>query len=86
MQVQQANPEELKTQLYEKRNERSILYYYGKRWPSIHHTQMKIGCCKLKYDLYYKRHVIDESSCGCGVNMKIRITISGIVQIVLLIC
>ena len=41
-------------------------FYYGKWWPSIHRSWMRIGCSKLKYDLCFKLHVIEESSCDCG--------------------
>ena len=43
-----------------------LLYYYGARWPSVHHARMKIGCSKLKYDLCYNLHVIDSPQCTCG--------------------
>ena len=45
---------------------RTLLFYYGKRWPSIHHTRMRIGCSKLNYDLCSNLHVINNMSCQCG--------------------
>lgn len=45
---------------------RTLLFYYGKRWPSIHHTRMRIGCSKLNYDLCSNLHVINDMSCLCG--------------------
>jgi len=60
-----ASVEEFKTAILEKTN-CNILYYYGKRWPSIHHARMRIGCSKLKSDLYNNLHVIDNPVCDCG--------------------
>ena len=42
------------------------LYYYGERWPSVHHARMRIGCSKLKNDLCNNLHVIDNANCNCG--------------------
>ena len=42
------------------------LYYYGERWPSIHHARMRIGCSKLRNDLCNNLRVIDNSNCDCG--------------------
>ena len=47
-------------------NQINILYYYGDRWPQIHHARMRIGCSKLNNDLTNKLHVIDNASCACG--------------------
>ena len=44
----------------------NILYYYGKRWPSVHHSRIRIGCSKLKFDLCYNLHVVDDPICACG--------------------
>ena len=43
-----------------------ILYFYGERWPSVHHSRLRIGCSKLNYDLCCKLHVIDNPACRCG--------------------
>jgi hypothetical protein len=48
------------------RREKNILYFYGQRWPSVHHSRMRIGCSKLNSDLYFHLHVIDNPSCSCG--------------------
>ena len=44
----------------------NVLYYYGQRWPSVHHARLRIGCSKLKYDLCYNLHVIENPNCTCG--------------------
>ncbi len=46
--------------------ERNLLYYYGQRWASIHHTRLRMGCSALGYHLRYKLYVSDDSSCQCG--------------------
>ena len=47
-----------------------VLYYYGERWPSIHHARMRLGCSKLNYDLCYNLHVINSSECSCGAMIE----------------
>ena len=42
------------------------LYYVGKRFPSIHHARMRIGCSKLNAHLHYNLHVIPSPQCQCG--------------------
>ena len=42
------------------------LYYYGERWPAIHHARLRTGCSKLNSDLFHNLHVIDSPSCQCG--------------------
>ena len=42
------------------------IYYYGKRWPSIHHARLRIGCSKLNSHLHYNLHVIPSPNCSCG--------------------
>ena len=45
----------------------NILYYYGQRWPSIHHSRIRLGCSSLNFDLYYNLHIPDVSpQCICG--------------------
>ncbi len=46
--------------------ELQVLYYYGERWPAVHHARLRIGCSKLNSDLCYNLHVIDEPACTCG--------------------
>jgi hypothetical protein len=48
------------------KNFRMPLYYYGKRWPGVHHARMRMGCSALNYDLHYNLHVRDDKSCACG--------------------
>ena len=48
------------------KNETNILYFYGQRWPSVHHARMRIGCSKLNSDLFYNLHVVNSPSCSCG--------------------
>jgi len=61
-----ASLEQFKNAIFEKSN-CNVLYYYGKRWPSIHHARIRLGCSKLKSDLCYNLHVIDEPMCDCGL-------------------
>ena len=44
----------------------NVLYYYGERWPSVHHARIRIGCSKLNADLCYRLHVKDSPACSCG--------------------
>ena len=46
--------------------ETCVWYYYGKRWASVHHARIRLGCSKLRADLYYRHHVIDNPNCSCG--------------------
>ncbi len=48
------------------RNELQVLYYYGERWPCVHHARIRIGCSKLNNDLFNNLHVVDSPSCICG--------------------
>ena len=50
--------------------ETNILYYYGKRWASIHHARIRMGCSLLNYDLCYKVYVTDNPACRCGASME----------------
>ncbi len=59
-----------KKQFVGERRELQIIYYYGKRWPSVHHARMRIGCSKLNYDLFYNLHVVDAPSCNCGAELE----------------
>ena len=47
-----------------------IIYYYGKRWASIHHSRLRMGCSLLNYDLCYKVYVRDDPSCNCGAPLE----------------
>ena len=44
----------------------NTLYYYGERWPAIHHARLRTGCSKLNCDLFHNLHVTDSPSCQCG--------------------
>jgi hypothetical protein len=46
------------------------LYYYGERWPQVHHARLRIGCSKLNNDLYNNLHVIDHKHCECGYHTE----------------
>jgi len=46
------------------------LYYYGERWPSVHHARMRIGCSKLNNDLCYNLHVVNNPTCECGAPVE----------------
>ena len=50
--------------------ETNILYYYGKRWASIHHARIRMGCSLLNYDLCYRVYVTDNPACRCGASME----------------
>ena len=39
---------------------------FGKRWPSVHHARLRIGCSGLNGDLSLNLHVIDSPKCQCG--------------------
>ena len=41
-------------------------FYYGERWPAVHHARIRIGCSKLNSDLCYNLHVINNPTCQCG--------------------
>ena len=57
---------DLKMLLKKESVEKSILYYYGKRWASVHHARLRMQCSKLNYDLCCKLYVLDNPSCRCG--------------------
>ena len=48
----------------------NALYYYGQRWPSVHHSRLRMGCSKLNFDLCYSLHVKDDPSCRCGARFE----------------
>ena len=50
--------------------EANILFYYGQRWPAIHHARIRMGCSLLHYDLCYSVHVIEDPSCSCGAVLE----------------
>jgi hypothetical protein len=47
-------------------NDLTVLYFYGERWPCNNHARMRIECSKLKADLCYNLHVVNNPSCTCG--------------------
>jgi hypothetical protein len=59
-----------KAKLLPKPNILSISYYYGKRWPNIHHARIRMGCSGLNSDLCLNLHVRDSPSCRCGWYME----------------
>ena len=60
----------LKLKLHPELNDLLPLYYYGNRWPAVHHARMRIGCSKLNSDLHFNLHVVDNPSCPCGHNLE----------------
>ena len=45
---------------------RKEILYYGRRWPSIHHARMRLGCSILKSHIFNNLHVVNEQWCACG--------------------
>ena len=39
-------------------------------WAQVHHSRLRMGCSKLKADLFYKLHVIDNCTCACGYHIE----------------
>ena len=62
--------DQFKTNIKQNKDEANILYYYGERWPSIHHARLRLGCSKLNYDLCYNLKVIDNPCCTCGAETE----------------
>ena len=63
--------EQFKFYLHEKKNKKNTLYYYGKHWPQVHHSHIKIGCSNLKHDLCFNLHVINDPICECGADIEV---------------
>ncbi len=57
---------EFKQLLYLNEHKPNKLYYFGERFPSIHHARLRIGCSGLNDDLCTKLHVVSDSICECG--------------------
>ena len=51
-------------------DEHQVLYYYGDRWPSVHHARMRMGCSKLNSDLFNNLHVLDSPWCHCRASSE----------------
>jgi len=62
--------ESFKRHLKPPKTDLNTLYYYGQRWPAVHHTRMRLGCSKLNYDLCFNLRVIDRSTCRCGAHLE----------------
>ena len=60
----------LKSSLKKDLPERNILYYYGKRWASVHHSRLRMRCSKLNFDLCCKLYVRDSPACRCGASRE----------------
>ncbi len=58
--------EKFRQSIKKQSHELLVLYYYGKRWPSVHHARMRMGCSKLNFDLFHNLHVVDTDKCECG--------------------
>ena len=56
----------LKISLKKKSPDKPTLYYYGKRWASVHHSRLRMECSKLNFDLCYRLYVSDSPACRCG--------------------
>ena len=50
----------------EKKDPMKELLYYGHRWPSVHHSRIRMGCSKLNSHLHYNLHVVPSPQCPCG--------------------
>ena len=53
-----------------KRRDKPTLYYFGERFPAVHHARMRIGCSKLQSDLCFNLHVSDNPLCHCGTAVE----------------
>ena len=62
--------EEFKRKFKPEQTELLLLYYYGERWPSVHHARMRLRCSKLNDDLCNHLHVVDNPSCSCGAEVE----------------
>ena len=62
--------EQFKFYLHERKTEKNMLFYYGKRWPQVHHSRIRIGCSNLKNDLCFNLHVINDPTCECGAEAE----------------
>ena len=60
----------LKLVLKKESTEKCILYYYGKRWASVHHSRLRMQCSKLNYDLCCKLYVLDNPACRCSASRE----------------
>ena len=58
--------ESFKQALKEPKDRMLSILYYGKRWPSIQHARIRIGCSKLNEHLYNNLHVLPSPQCNCG--------------------
>ena len=50
-------------------NAENSLFYYGQRWPCIHHARMRMGCSKLNYHLF-NNHLVLSPACSCGYHTE----------------
>jgi hypothetical protein len=55
-----------KQALKEPKDRMLSILYYGKRWPSIQHARIRIGCSKLNEHLCNNLHVLPSPQCSCG--------------------
>ena len=47
-------------------NKPNMAYYYGQRWPSVHHARLQTGYSELNDDLSLNLHEIPSPACQCG--------------------
>ena len=60
-----------KSELKKTQRAKNVLNYYGKRWVSIMHSRLRIGCSKLNYDLSFNLHIPDiDPGCECGALLE----------------
>ena len=60
----------LKLALKKDSPEKPILFYYGERWPAVHHARLRMQCSKLNFDLCYRLYVRDNPACRCGASRE----------------
>ena len=59
-----------KEQFKTNKDNQTNLYGSGKRWPSIQHARLRIGCSKLNAHLCLNLHVIPSPHCRCGHHLE----------------
>ena len=55
------------------KKEGNVLFYYGKRWPAIHHARLRIGCSKLNFDVCFHLHIFPILTLNALVEKVMRI-------------
>ena len=60
----------LRISLKKESPDKPTLYYYGKRWASVHQSRLRMQCSKLNFDLCCRLYVCDSSACRCGATRE----------------